>query len=52
MSDSLNSWGFSKLGVPFQFGGPYNKDYSILGGLYWVPPILGGKICLSVSCPG
>ena len=31
--------GFPKLGVP-SWGGPHNKDYSILG-LYWGPLILG-----------
>ena len=28
--------GFPKLGVPF-FGGPYNKDYSILGSILGSP---------------
>ena len=28
--------GFPKLGVPF-LGGPYNKDYSILGSILGVP---------------
>ena len=29
--------GFSKLGVPYLFGSPYNKDYSILGSILGSP---------------
>ena len=37
-------WGFPHLGVPFQ--GPYKKDYSILGSIYWSPTILRNYQCL------
>ena len=40
--------GFPKLGVPFWgslFGGPYNKDYSILGSIFGSPYLGETTIC-------
>ena len=51
-------WGFAKLGVPFKgghrgiyrvgyhFGGPHNKDYSILGSISG-SPFFGKLPCMS-----
>ena len=33
-------WGFPKIRGTI-LGGPHNKDYNILGSIYWGPPILG-----------
>ena len=30
-------------------GGPHNKDYSILGGVFWGPPILGNYQLLEIE---
>ena len=50
-------WGFPKIGAYF-FGGPHNKDYSILGSIlgsalgwattkFLILPTLGPEVCLN-----